>query len=78
MEKNNGNFSPEEIKKLASSPAGRQLMAMLAANHSDAAQTVRSSMASGDMEQAKKALGAFLSDPKAQALLRQLEENGHG
>ncbi len=78
MEKNNGNFSPEEIKKLASSPAGRQLMAMLAANHGDAAQTVRSSMASGDMEQAKQALSAFLSDPKTQALLRKLEGEQNG
>lgn len=78
MEKNNGSFSMEEIKKLAQSDAGRQLMAMLASNHGDTSDRVRSSMASGDMEQAKKALSAFLSDPKAQALLRQLEEEKHG
>ena len=53
-------------------------MAMLASNHGDTSDRVRSSMASGDMEQAKKALSAFLSDPKAQALLRQLEEEKHG
>ena len=77
MEKNNGNFSMEDIKRLAGSDAGRQLMAMLAANHGDAARAVHSSMASGDAEQAKKALAAFLADPKAQALLRQLEgQNG--
>ena len=78
MGKNNGNFSMEEMKRLAKSDAGRQLMAMLASNHSEASEKVRSSMASGDMEQAKKALSAFLSDPKAQALLRKLEEENNG
>lgn len=77
MGKNNGNFSMEEIKRLAQSDAGRQLMAMLEGSHG-AADAVRSSVQSGDMEQAKNALSAFLSDPKAQALLRQLEENSHG
>ena len=77
MEKNNGNFSMEEIKRLAQSDTGKQLMAMLASSHGDTSDKVRSSMASGDIEQAKKALSAFLSDPKAQALLRQLEEK-HG
>ena len=77
MEQNNGNFSMEDIKKLASSNAVRQLMAMLATNHSDAAKKVHSSMAAGDAEQAKKALAEFLSDPKTQALLQQLEgQNG--
>lgn len=78
MEKNNGNFSMEEIKRLAQSDAGKQLMAMLESGHSGASDAVRSSIRSGDMEQAKKALSAFLSDPKAQALLRQLEEEKHG
>lgn len=78
MEKNNGNFSMEEIKRLAQSDAGKQLMAMLESSHSGASDAVRSSMAAGDMEQAKKALGAFLSDPKTQALLRQLEDEKHG
>ena len=77
MEQNNGNFSMEDIKRIAGSPAGRQLMAILAANHGDAARAVHSSMASGDPEQAKKALAAFLADPQTQALLRQLEgQNG--
>ena len=78
MEKNYGNLSTEAMKNLANTDAGPQLLAMLATNHSDAARNVRSSMASGDMDQAKKALSAFLSDPKTQALLRQLEENSHG
>ena len=78
MEKNNGNFSMEEIKRLAQSDAGRQLMALLESNHGATSDAVRSSIQSGDMEQAKNALSAFLSDPKAKALLHQLEENSHG
>ena len=78
MGKNSGNFSMEEMKRLAQSDAGRQLMAMLASDHSKASEKVRSSMAAGDAEQAKKALSAFLADPKTQALLRKLEEEQHG
>jgi hypothetical protein len=73
MDQNNGNFSVEDIKKLAGSDVGRQLMAMLTENHGDTANAVRRSMASGDTDQARQALSKFLSDPKAQALLRQLE-----
>lgn len=75
MEKNN-EFSMEEIKKMAQSDAGRQLMAML--QGTDTAGAVRQSAQSGNMAQVKQALSAFLSDPKAQELLKQLEEQSHG
>lgn len=78
MEKNNGNFSMEDIRRIAQSDAGKKLMHLLESSHGDASSAVRSSMQSGDMEQAKKALSDFLSDPKTQALLRQLEEQNHG
>ena len=74
MQKNNGNFSKEDIQKLAQSEAGKQLMALLQNQYSATADAVRSSAQSGDMEQAKKALSALLSDPSAQRRLRQLEE----
>ena len=50
---------------------------MLQNQHSATAEAVRNSARSGDMEQAKKALSALLSDPNAQRLLRQLEEQQH-
>ncbi len=78
MEKNNNNFSMEDMKRLAQSEAGKQLMAMLGGSHGATAEAVRSSAQAGDMEQAKKALAAFLSDPKAQVLLKKLEEQQHG
>lgn len=77
MQKNNGNFSKEDIQKLAQSDAGKQLMALLQSQHSATAEAVRSSARAGDMEQAKKALSALLNDPTAQRLLRQLEEQQH-
>jgi hypothetical protein len=78
MEKNYGNFSMEDMKKLANSDAGRQLMAMLQASHGSTAEAVRKSMASGNTDQARQALAAFLSDPKAQALLQKLEGGKNG
>ena len=77
MQKNYGKFSREDIQKLAQSEAGKELMAMLQNQHSATAEAVRNSTRSGDMEQAKKALSALLSDPNAQRLLRQLEELQH-
>ena len=78
MQNNNGNISMDEIKRLAQSEAGKQLMAMLDSQHRNTSDTIRSSVQSGDLEQAKKAISAFLSDPKAQALLKQLEEERNG
>ena len=50
MEQNHKNFSRDDLQKLMQSPAGRKLMAMLANQHSDAANAVRSSMAQGNTE----------------------------
>lgn len=72
MAKNKDNFSAAELKKLAESDAGRQLLAML--QGSEAEKLARS----GRMEDAQKAIGAFLTDPKAEALLKRLEEQSHG
>ncbi len=74
MEKNN-EISMEEIKKFAQSDAAKKLMAMLDANTAGA---VRQSAQNGNMDDAQKALASFLNDPKAQALLRQLEDQQHG
>jgi hypothetical protein len=78
MKQNNGNFSMEDIQRLAQSDVGKQLIRLLESNHGNASNTVRSSMQSGDTEQARQAIQAFLSDPQAQALLKQLEGEYHG
>ena len=78
MNQNNGKFSMEEIQRLAQSDAGKQLLRLLENSPGNASETVRSSMQSGNTEHAKRAIEAFLSDPKARALLKQLEGEYHG
>lgn len=78
MEKNFSNFSMEDVMRLANTDAGRQLMALLQEDHARAANDAVSSARTGDMEKARQALAVFLSDPRAKALLRQLQEDHHG
>ncbi len=74
--KKTDDFSKEEILRLARSPAGQQLIQLLQSRHGQAINQVQES--GGDLQQAQKALSGFLSDPQAQALLRQLMEDSHG
>ena len=60
MEKKSGDFSMQEVMRLASSPAGKQLIAML--------QQAKS----GDYSNAGQTLSGMLSTPEAQKLLREL------
>ncbi len=78
MQKNSENFSNKDIMQLAKSPAGRELMNLLRSEHSAAMDSVTRSAREGNIENAKAALAAFLSDPKTQALLQKLQEEGHG
>ena len=74
MQKNSDNFSIEEVKRLAESDVGKQLMALLRGSHPEALQAAQS----GDLERTKKALASLLSDPKAQAIISQMQEDSHG
>ena len=74
MKKKSENFDPKEIRRLANSDAGKQLMAMLKHQHGDQMQQVMDSMKKGDIQQAQKALSAFMADPRTSALIKQLEE----
>ena len=78
MEKKFHEFSILEAMRLAQSDAGQQLLQLLKKNHGQAAQTAMDSAQNGDLLRAKQALQNFLSDPQAQALLRQLKEGNHG
>ena len=66
------NLSIQEVMRLAGSPAGQQLIAMLQAQGGAAFQNAMSSAAAGDYTQAKQVIAAMLSDPKAQQLLKDL------
>ena len=77
MRKNFNEFSTQEAMKLAQTSAGQQLLAHLQTQHSDQMQQAMQQAKNGDYQTAMQSLSAFLSDPKTQALLRQLQEAQH-
>lgn len=62
-----------DIWKLAQSPAGQQLLAMLQNANQGALQDAAKQASAGNMEEAKNALSPLLSSPEVQALLKQME-----
>lgn len=66
------DFDMAEAERLANSPAGQQLLSLLAAQGGSKLDAAVVSAAAGDFAQAQKTLSALLSSPEAQALLRQL------
>ena len=72
MEKKSQDFSMEDIKKLAQSPTGRQLIAMLQQSDSQKLQQAVSQAQAGNYAQASQTLSAMLSSPEAQRLMTQL------
>ena len=61
-----------QIMRLAQSPAGKKLIALLKNNDSDEMQQAMKQAADGDYSQAKNAIDKFLSTPEARALVEQL------
>ena len=72
MQKNSQDFSMQEALRLAKSPAGQQLLAMLQNSDSDRLQQAASQAAAGDFAQASKTLSSLMASPDVQALLKQL------
>lgn len=67
-----GNFSMQDILRIASSPAGQQLIALMQQQGGSEFQQAMSSAAGGDYTQAKRAIEAMMADPQAQQLLKEL------
>lgn len=72
MQEKNQNFSMEEVMRLAKSPAGQQLLAMLKQKDSAALDQAANLAKTGNYAQAGKALSAMLSTPEAQKLMKEL------
>lgn len=72
MQKNNQDFSIDEIMRLAKSPAGQQLFAMLKQNDNEKLEQAVSHAKAGDYTQAGQTLSTMLSSPEAQKLLKEL------
>ena len=77
MEQNISNFSIEEAKRMAQSKAGKQLIALLQAQNPQKMQSAMNQASSGDIEQLKETLGAFMATPEVQSLLKQLENRSN-
>ena len=66
------NFSMEEAMKLAASPKGQALLAMLQQQHGAALESAMAQAQAGNYEQVKQSLSDFLETPAGKALLMQL------
>ena len=72
MQKKSQDFSMEDIRKLANSPAGQQLFAMLQQNDPAKLQQVVTQATGGNYAQAGEVLRTMLSSPEAKKLLKDL------
>ena len=72
MQKNSEDFSMQEALRLAQSPAGQQLLAMLRQQDSGQIREALDQANAGDMQKAKQALSSLLASPEIQKMLKQL------
>ena len=67
-----GGIPMQEVLRLAASPAGQQLIAMMRQQSGSDFQKAMNNAAAGDYTQAKQAIEKMMSNPQAQKLLREL------
>ncbi len=72
MQKKSQDFSMEEIMRLAKSPAGQQLIAMLQQKDNAKLDQATQLAKTGNYTQAAQTLSAMLSSPEAQKLMKEL------
>lgn len=72
MEKKSQDFSKEDILRMAKSPAGQQLLAMLQQGDSAKLEQVIAQAKAGDFSKASQTLSGMLSSPEAQKLMKDL------
>ena len=72
MQKNSEDFSMQEALRLAQSPAGQRLLAMLRQQNQGQMETAMTQAKAGNMEDARRTIEAMMNTPELQQLLRQL------
>ena len=72
MDKKSQDFSMEEVMRLAKSPAGQQLLALLQQKDSAALAQATAQAKSGNYSQAGQTLSSLLSSSEAQKLMTEL------
>ena len=73
MQNKPDNFSMTDALRLANSPSGKQLIALLQQTGGDDLEQARQAAAKGDYESAKSNLSQILKSPQIQALLKEME-----
>ena len=66
------SISIQEVLRLAASPAGQQLIALMQKNGGNEFKQAMQQAAAGDYTGAKRAVESLLTDPQAQRLLKEL------
>ena len=72
MEKKSQDFSIKEAQRLAQTPEGQKLMAMLQKKDSGQLQQAMAQASVGNYKEAGAILQSLLSSPEAQQLMQQL------
>lgn len=78
MEKNFQDFSMQEALRLAQTPAGQRLLAMLQQQYGDQLRQVINQAAAGHYEEVQRKMADLLSNPEAQTLLNQMRGSQNG
>jgi len=65
-------ISMQDVLRLAASPAGQQLIALMQKNGGNEFKQAMQQAASGDYAGAKRSVESLLTDPQAQRLLKEL------
>jgi hypothetical protein len=72
MQKNSEDFSMQEALRLAQSPAGQQLLAMLRQQDAGQLRQAMEQASAGDLQNARKTVEAMMATPEMQKILGQL------
>jgi len=72
MEKKSQDFSIKEAQRLANTPEGQRLMALLQQSDSGQLEKAMAEVNAGNYKEAGSLLQSLLSSPEAQQLIRQL------
>lgn len=72
MDQISNNFSAQDILRIAQSPAGQQLIALLHKKGGSELQDAIRQANNGDYGKAKESINQILSTPEAKSLLKQL------
>ena len=77
MQKNGENFSMQDVLKLANSPAGKQLIALLQQQNPSTIKKAMEQASAGNYTQAKQSIEPLLESEEIRKLLRQFgDKNG--